>query len=136
MVSIAIVAVLSSTGLVVFSNAQSAARDSKRREDVTAIAKALESKKSSTFTGATLPQDPKNTNKYCFQALTTVPPVAPPLKATAWDATGACPTAPGTWTDISAGGAETTFGAATSWTVCTLLEQGTAPNIYCEYSKQ
>lgn len=150
MVAIAIVAVLSSIGLVVFSNAQSGARDSKRREDIQAVAKAIESKKqsggvyytwpaASDFAGGSFPDDPKSTTNYCIDTLTTIPPANPPTKpaaSTAWTAAG-CPSG---WDDITTSAAATNFGTTTtSWTVCAVLEQGTSAgnnNVFCDYSKQ
>jgi len=142
MVAIAIVAVLSTIGLVVFSNAQDGARDSKRQSDIDAIAKALESKKTSggitynwiastDFAGGALPKDPKNTTNYCFSVAATVPPGAPPPAPGTW--TSGCPTG---WTDVNAGAVATTaFGTTTtSWTVCAMLEQGS--KVICKYSSQ
>lgn len=142
MVAIAIMAVLSTIGLVVFRNAQDGARDSKRQLDIDAIAKALESKKTSgaimynwvsptDFAGGALPKDPKVATNYCFKVLTTVPPGAPPTAPAVW--TTGCPTG---WTDVNAGAAATTaFGTTTtSWTVCAMLEQGS--KVICKYSNQ
>lgn len=147
MVAIAIVAVLSTIGLVVFSNAQAGARDSKRQSDIDAIAKALESKKTSggvtyawiaaaDFAGGAVPKDPKGTTSYCFSVSATVPPGAPPAAPAVW--TTGCPTG---WTDVSGAGAEAVFkgittlpATTTSWTVCGMTEQGA--KVICKYSNQ
>ncbi|MDO8619049.1 MAG: type II secretion system protein [Candidatus Daviesbacteria bacterium] len=141
MVAIAIVAILSTVGLVVFSNAQSGARDSKRTSDLDAIAKALESKKtsggvtyswvaSSDFAGNAIPNDPKGVTSYCFAVSTAVPPAAPPTAPAVWAA--GCPNG---WNDVNGGGAAAAFGANTSsWTVCGMTEQGV--KVICKYSNQ
>lgn len=144
MVAIAIVAVLSTVGLVIYSNLNKQARDAKRRQDIQAIAQALDTNKppnsiyykslnAAQFSGGKIPQDPKTgTQEYCIWGNTTsggapVPP--PPQPANSLNIT---------WTDcgntlgLSPSGnggvvSATVFPAntITSFTVCAKLESST-----------
>ncbi len=75
MVVIAIIAILSMVGLSIFNGVQANARDSQRRSDIDAIAKALESAYTvsypapdpSMFAAGKIPQDPKNEDPYQYQ---------------------------------------------------------------------
>lgn len=83
LVVISIIAVLSVVGLTVFSGTQKSARDSKRRADIDAISKALESRFNTTknqnctanagtycapqvswFSGTVIPTDPQTNGSY------------------------------------------------------------------------
>lgn len=77
MVAIAIVAVLATIGFSLFQNAQGAARDARRRGDIDAISKALETNfdavagtyvapATTMFTGGVVPADPLNTGAYVY----------------------------------------------------------------------
>lgn len=137
LVVISIIVILSVIGLAVFSGVQKNARDARRREDIAAIAQALEANKAvnsptysvlanSQFQSGSIPQD-TTTAKYCaaFSTSTTAPGIA-----TAWTAADQCPTAPAGYTVIS----ETNPAAtAVSWTLCALLEGGT---FFCRSNSQ
>ncbi len=144
MVVIAIIAILSTIGLTLFTNTQQKARDTRRRSDIDAIANALETNKtpgSSTynvlagtqFNAGTIPADSGNGSAvYCVSSTTTAG--TPPAVATAWVNTSACPTTPSGYTLVSA---TNPAGTAGSWTLCTLLETGANPaNIYCKQNAQ
>lgn len=145
MVVITIIAILSVIGITIFTGAQKSARDGVRQQDIQAISKALEvNKVANTTTYQPLlpaqfvegiPLDPLGSvRQYCVLSRTDT---TTPVKPTAWGA--ACPTA------IEAAGttvaAIPTAGAVPanttkSFRVCTLLENGTAPNIYCVSNQQ
>lgn len=139
LVVITIIAILSVVGLTIFSGVQRNARDTRRRSDIDAIAKALEVNKvpntqtyavlaNAQFAGGVIPADSVNgVATYCANISTTVG--APPAAPTTWANTIACPTG---YTTVSA-----TYptAAAASWTVCAVLENGTN-NIYCRFSSQ
>ena len=154
MVSIAIVAILATIGLVVYSGASTSARDAKRKGDIDAIAKALESQKApggyvytsfisnSNFAGAGgIPSDPKGGwAPYCIQVDTTVPPANPSTltnpAAVNWNSSSTgCP-AVNNYANISG---YTWPASVTEWRVCALLENGTsstAGNFYCQSNSQ
>lgn len=141
MVAIAIVAILATVGLTVFSNTQKSARDAKRRTDIDSIAKALENNRSNTknyttytwitgagFAGSTVPADPKSTQTYCADIDSTVPIGAKP-DIGSWDGTS-CPTGWGApSTDLTP-----QIGDITAWTVCARLEN--PAQTYCKFSQQ
>lgn len=139
MVVIAVIAILAVVGSVVYTGVQQRARDSKRVSDITAIAKALEAKKSQTVaTYATvaatdfsdgIPVD-STTAKYCLaeSSSKTLPAVI-----TAWTSADACPTAPAATYTVFSG----TIAATTqSWRICTLLEVTSTPQWSCKTSIQ
>ena len=129
--------------MTIFSGAQKAARDAKRRLDIDAIAKALEVNKTSSgyqavisswFSGGGIPYDPKALNAtdksatgcganncyYCLRTSTEgVGYCIPSDDANASDAT---PFAPGVWGTIY-------------WIACANLETG-SPAYYCSGSQQ
>lgn len=83
LVVITIIAILSAIGLVIFTNVQKGARDSKRKGDIDAIAVALEANKpqgggdyivlnDNQFTGGKIPEDPLNI-PYCANGSSTIP---------------------------------------------------------------
>lgn len=137
LVVIAIIAILSVIGLAVFSGVQKNARDARRREDILAIAQALEANKTmnsatynvlagTQFQSGSIPAD-TTTAKYCAAVSTTT--TAPGIP-TAWTAADACPTAPVGYAVVTA-----TNPAATtvSWTACARLEDAT---YYCKSNSQ
>lgn len=141
MVVIAIIAILSTIGLTLFTNTQKNARDTRRRSDIDAIANALETNKTpggttynvlagTQFSAGTIPTDSGNGSAtYCANTSTSAG--AAPAVPTVWVNTASCPTS---YTTVSA-----TYPAATagSWTLCTVLETGANPtNIYCKQSAQ
>lgn len=153
MVAISIVAILATVGLVVFSNTQIQARNSRRIQDIAAIAGSLEAAKqpgqayysqitTANFSGNILPDDPKSTERhYCLYYKTILPPPAPPTAVipdvSGWNTT-TCPALE----DVSV--TTQVFGAtnvptiapfATSWVVCAYLE-GTPPSYKCVANKQ
>jgi prepilin-type N-terminal cleavage/methylation domain-containing protein len=141
MVAIAILAILSVAGLIIYTGAQKNARDARRREDVAAISTALETNKdtSSTsylaladtqFASGSIPTD--SSRPYCAEwdpDLTDVIAMSASDKTT-WSGTpGDCP---GTWLEVTS---SQPAAASKSWTVCTLLENGTA-NVFCRSHAQ
>ena len=138
LVVVAIIAVLSVIGITIFTGVQKGARDSTRRADVNAIAKAMEANKTSNsnypammdsyFAAGKIPTDPNSPSRtYCM----------------AWgDATTALPAAPAAWTgacvaasyaapsNSGAGG----FAAPTSWRMCASMEASSA--VYCLTNSQ
>lgn len=155
LVVVAIIAILSTIGLTIFTSAQANARDARRKADIEAIANALETTRSpgtlfytnlptTAFSGGAVPVD-TTTAKYSIRTstVTTVPD-----NPTTWAATSANPTAPAAatgesaWTSIPSTGFSATavpFGNGTaasniiSWKVCARLETGT---FYCKPSSQ
>lgn len=132
LVVISIIAILSVIGLAVFSGVQKNARDARRREDITAIAQALEANKTmnsptynvlanSQFQSGSIPQD-TTTAKYCaaFATTTTAPGIA-----TAWTAADQCPTAPTAPAGYTVISGTNPPATAVSWTLCALLEDNT-----------
>lgn len=143
MVAISIVAILSIVGIVVYTNVQKTARDSRRSQDLNSIANALESKKqaggvvyqaltAAEFSGGVVPKDPKadstgsDNQKYCFWGNTDVPPTPGP--------TAPAYTAGINWSNCTGGGVASdapgeVIGAnipsradITSWLICAKLE--------------
>jgi prepilin-type N-terminal cleavage/methylation domain-containing protein len=141
MVAIAILAILSVAGLIIYTGAQKNARDARRREDVAAISTALETNKDTSssayvaladtqFASGTIPAD--SNRPYCAKWDTTLTSTISMTSAekTSWGTTPtACPTG---WTAVSTSAPIT---ASKSWTVCTVLENGTA-NVFCRSHAQ
>lgn len=82
LVVISIIAVLSIIGITVFTGTQKSARDARRRSDVDAISKALEThyvfstgypivNDCTWYTGATCPKDPQTNQLYTINPFTT-----------------------------------------------------------------
>lgn len=165
LVVISIIAVLSVIGMTIFTGVQSRARDTRRQSEVTAIAKALETNKvsgtttyksivDSWFAGTIVPSDPRGSAiinpQYAILYTTSLGCTVP--KPTAWPTTSASdnslPTAPaitGTGCTGNATGVvvatgipsgATNFDKVTSFQICALLENGTAPNIFCVPNSQ
>jgi len=130
MVVIAIIAVLAAAGVAIFSNSQKTARDGRRRADIEAISKALETNYNTTV------------NQYCNPA--SADTYCAPLAT--WSAGNALPTDPQTGANYLG---EPAVGAA-NYTICALLENaqgnssntagasatGTTATYYCLKSQQ
>lgn len=158
LVVVAIIAILSVIGLTIFTSAQSNARDARRKSDVDAIAKALETNKpvasiyyksptdETWFSGNTIPTDTKTsvTQSYCIKVYPTDTGAQESPPDNTWVGSGTsagCPASPGIWlpATIAGGFAATNFPADTekSWKVCARLENTSAtPNVYCKPSSQ
>lgn len=154
MVAISIVAILATVGLVVFSNTQIQARNSRRTQDINAIANAFEAAKQpgqayyssitgSNFSGGVLPDDPKLTERhYCLYYKTLLPPPVPPAGVigdiSGWNAS-TCPNLSDmnniTSQVFGATNLPTVAPFASAWTVCTYLE-GTPASYTCVSNKQ
>lgn len=158
LVVIAIIAILAAMGLVILSGVQGRARDARRQADVTAISRAYEANKvagsgiyptltSAWFAGSVTPIDTYSgsTPPVYSIAYTTVATCVVNVGTVSWTNTTANPTA-GSFTVTSAAGA--TCGAANiasasaatasivSFQLCALLENGTAPNMFCKGNTQ
>lgn len=142
LVVVAIIAILSVIGLTVFSSAQSNARDARRRADIDAISKALETNKgvativysaltATQFSGGVIPQD-TTTAQYSIKTDTSGTVPADP---TTWAAASANPTG---WATVSS---TVSFTNVNAWKVCARLEASTADSgtnlkLYCKPSSQ
>lgn len=139
LVVVAIIAILSVIGLTIFSGAQANARDARRRADIDAISKALETNKGvatvyysqlaiTQFSGGVIPQDTTDA-KYCIK---TAADGIVPDNPTAWAVIDACPTTD--WNQVSASG----FTSVNAWKVCARLDTSTATvlKVYCKPSSQ
>lgn len=156
MVTIAIIAVLATIGVTIYSIAQKNARDARRKGDVDAITNALEANRPpgnssysslspSQFQNNTIPTETNNTAnpsaQYCYNAVTsgTTPP-APPGQGSDWTNTTACPTGPSSYSNIPTTG-NVPPSQSTAWTICAYLENsignvgGNLP-FYCRQSSQ
>lgn len=147
MVAITIVAVMSIAGIIVYTQVQQNARDAKRREDINAIATAIEAAKeptsgnyvdvsSDSLVGGEFPIDPTggsvsatSTYRYCYAtSVTKTPPTTP----TTWTDRTVCPSAYGKLNRTQVGGT-----SILSWKACALLERGVNPaNIICRSNSQ
>lgn len=152
LVVVAIIATLSVIGLIIFTGAQANARDARRRMDIDAIARVIETARvpatvsylslpAAGFSTGVVPVD-STTAKYCIRTSTAVTALGLP---TAWAADSPCPTLPvavageSAWTSIpstglAAGRGTQPFVANTiSWRVCARLETNV---FYCKPSSQ
>lgn len=155
MIVIAIIAVLSIIGITIYNGQQLNARNNRRKEDINAIANALETNKgigsatysaiyTTSFSSGLFPKDPNTgTVEYCGSTTSgTVLPV------NAWGL-ATCSTSNGTGgTGTGGAGANfgtafnaalTTFGGASSfWAVCASIEPYGTPGggVYCRQSSQ
>lgn len=145
LVVITIISVLSLIGLAVFTGVKRAANDARRREDIQAIAKALEVHfgdagcigtycpiQNSWFSRGEAPIIDPSGLLYCL----AYPPGGGPLADaanTGWG-TSALPTCPSGYTNINPG-ANPSVGTI-RWKVCTLLESASPPAVHCIGSQQ
>lgn len=146
LVVISIVAILAVVGMTIFSGVQSRARDARRQADVTAIAKAFEANKvagtttypqvaAAWFAGSATPTEPAGyAPQYTVAYTTATGTVAG--KPTVWASTNPNPTAPANTTVATVAPGVPASGSIYTFQVCALLENGTAPNIYCVPSSQ
>lgn len=161
MVVISIIAILAVVGIVIFGNAQSKARDGRRKADIDSIADALETNKpagslnypstelsdvTKLFSGGVIPTDPKVGESYCITVDYTNPPLlSPPANAVAgsgggqWSTRGTCPSGPPAYAAFSTsslnnGGSPA--GPVSTWTICALLEANSNGAVYCRSSRQ
>lgn len=143
LVVVAIMAILATVAATIFSSTQSRARDGKRQADVSAIAKALEANKTSGsvtypalsgtwFAGGNVPTEAAG---YVPQYSIVSPSSGTPstaAKPVAWASTSPNPTAiAGTAVATVASGIPVSTANFSAFQVCALLENGTAPNIFC-----
>ncbi len=147
LVAITILAVLAAVGVVVFSGVQAQARDSRRSQDLKALANALEGKRvagtiyytsllAADFANGNVPVDPREaTQKYCFWGTTDIPPVASVAKPAAasvnWTS---CAGPSADYTAIVGTGIPTDATKVTSWTICAKQESSTT-GVECVFSK-
>ena len=140
LVVISIIAVLAVVALSVFSNVQKSARDSRRRSEIDALAKSIETTRnpvSQLYVYTTTSyandfanplKDPKSGGVTHYCILTSATPTDPNTIGSAaptWSTSDICPTAPGSWTDIDAAGSGFSIGTSSnigSWKVCGQLE--------------
>lgn len=136
MVTIAIIAIISLIGVIVYNNVQQGARDARRREDINAIAAALEVAKDnesgiySNVPYSVLPtndftNDPSGV-RYCFSSSSTS---TVPAEPSSWKDRATCPAG------YSFIPAPNNIGNIASWRVCALLERG-ASLIFCRNNSQ
>lgn len=139
LVVVAIIAILATIGVGVFSSAQAAARDGKRKAEINSIGKNIEAGKNLTASSqlysynlssfnSDFPQNAPSDTLYCISSSTssTTPPTAPA------GTYAACPTMTGataneTFTTSYTSGA-LNGGNVRSWTLCANLERG---NPFC-----
>lgn len=149
LVVITIIAILSVVGLTVFTGVQKGARDARRRGDIDAIAKALETHYSDAGCGAASGYCPIQNSWFSAGVAPTTDPIGllyclayPPggtpnpladAASTGWG-TSAFSTCPSGYTNI-APGANPSVGTI-RWKVCTLLESVSPPAVYCIGSQQ
>lgn len=132
LVVIAILAILATIGAVVYGPISKNARDARRREDINAIAQAMETNYiqstgkyqalvSSMFSSG-VPTDPVNSDNFQYCARETSDDSAPAM--------GAC-----TGADVISSGGPPHGDTYTKWVVCATLENST-PNYYCRSNVQ
>ncbi len=152
LVTIAIIAIISVVAVALFGNVQANARDSKRRAEVEALAQALEVNRNQTTsfystlaktqiaggiwpgqtTGSgTAALDPQG-YPYCIVTSTTGTASGPTLVA-GWATTPACATTGG---GSMINDSLTAFSNINAWVVCTRLENGGTPAVYCKGNSQ
>lgn len=136
LIVVTIIGVLMVIAIVIFGNVQPGARDARRRSDLDAIGKALETAKggletylalaNAQFASGVVPADPSSpTRVYCAWSTTANPPVIQGNPAP-WTTTCVAPyvtLAPGQPLNLS-----------TAWKVCTSMEG--AAGVVCRQSQQ
>lgn len=138
LVVISIIAILSVIGLTIFGSVQKNSRDARRKEDINAIADAMEANYSARsgvyaalvptmFSQGVIPTDPINT---VLTAGSTCTPVCRYCVRNGAEAqvAGACPNTSDWLGDVMPGGASNPY-----WTVCANLEGG---RFYCRSNIQ
>ena len=155
LVVISIIAVLALIGATIYSGVQSRARDARRQADAIAIAKAYEAQKvpgstsypvilTTWFAGGAIPTEPAGYPPLYSVCGTTTVGAATVVRPTVWGAASITPTCPAGSTAYHTGQPTATPPVAaslpptglTSFQVCVLLENGTAPNIFCKGNVQ
>lgn len=147
LVAITIIAVLAAVGVVVFGGVQAKARDSRRSQDLIAVANALEGKKvagtiyytalaSSDFANGAVPTDPRSsTQQYCLWGSTNVPPAPSIAKPTAASVTWtSCAGPSASYTSVVGTGVPADATKVTSWAICAKQESIT-DGVECVFSK-
>ncbi len=137
MVVIAIIAILAVIGFAIFNGQQVNARNARRRQDLEAIANALEAQPRTAtggypalantfFAGQNVPIDPLGTATQVYCAATSATAPAPvPLTVANWTPLTGCGASTGYSVIPAAGGVP---AASNFWTVCVYLEaQGATP---------
>lgn len=147
LVVITIIGILSVIGMTLYGSAQNSARDGVRQQDMTAIARALEVNKGTNtatyqplannqFARGAVPQEPIATRVPKYSILTRTDGTIPGQPVT-WAVTSTNPTAlEGVGTTVATIAVGVPLATATNFRVCALLENGTAPNIFCIPSQQ
>lgn len=156
MIAIAIVAILATVGLTIFTGSQKSARDTKRRADIEAIANAFESHylpvpgvcdggtvdntqptycplQLSWFAANNIPIDPRGTGYavYCIYSAADSTPISD-LNTTSWPTKTTCPSG---WTAANVSPTPVADGTAFNvFKVCSYLETSNAP--ICRGSQQ
>lgn len=134
LVVITVIAILSATGLAVFTGVQPKARNDARKADLDSISKTMEVHKTSSgyvalssnqFANGKIPTDPIAGNVYCANDIASTLTGDPSV----WDTN--CPVNYGTI-------GVTIPPAGTSWKVCATLEAegGASATVYCIKSAQ
>lgn len=148
LVVISIIVILAAIGMTVYADAQSKARDARRKADVDSIAKSLELTKdsngyqplSSAKFGSSegLPKIDPQGYAYCIKSSSNATDVLADTSASDWSSKNCVSNSSGTWWNVGnglPGGTNDTPGANTvQWKVCTLLDNKTS--IYCRYNVQ
>ncbi len=140
LVVVSIIAILSTIGLVVFTDSQKNARDARRKADIDAVAKAIEAKRTpasatynsisgTDFSSGAFPTD-STTAQYCFaESATTAIASSEPVT---WAAGSICPTVTANVFGTAAFNGTIT-NTTKFWKVCARLENNT---FYCKNSAQ
>ena len=164
LVVVSIIALLTTIGMVVFTDAQIKARDARRKLDLSAMAGALEANQAligyqpltpsqisggnfpnqKIISGFTVPTDPKGVEFYCLYETTDefAASSADPAPTSMGGSTAAtaCPTSPTGWNFVGYNSASYLHPATGTkkWKICTLLEKTTSGsrNVFCLSSKQ
>lgn len=137
MVTISIIAIVSLAGIVIYINIQKEARDSRRREDIAAIASVLEIARNnesgiynnvpySVLPASDFPEDPSGA-RYCFAADSEPLVPQPPSR---WDDRSSCPSG-----YVFMPTPNSIGNNVQAWRVCSLLEKG-SDLIFCRHNSQ
>lgn len=130
LIAVAIIAILAMVGMVIFTKSLSNTRDVKRKADIDAIAKALQTNYTTTaysplaasqFSTGSIPSSDSQGHPYCGNSTLNTQPADP----SPW--TSSCPT---NYAQVST----SVPASGTSWKICASLENGGSPSIYCQTS--